>query len=190
MMSEYATPVILLAWKDDALKEEVERLGGEVLPLLAFERGKKFEHIRSRVDYLHRLLSQSPSTKIDYRRKQVFSSWPTRFERFLYCRYRELEYFLKGDFTPYLLEYEHQFWKDTNAQQYRDVFKTYKVDAVLSLTPIRVEEEPILRIAKAEGVRTMAAVFSFDSSITRGLVRATRIPGNRSALPLNVRVTY
>jgi hypothetical protein len=162
-----ATPIILLNWEDPGLEGEMRQLGAEVYPLAAFRFGSLFDRLRSRLAVSDRLAMRSPSTLIDERRRFALMEPRDRYWRWLWDRYLRTQARFPGAPGRLRKAYEDAFWTDTNVKEIERDLKCLKPDAVFSITPIRIEEEPVLRLAKQWQLPCCAAILSFDNLTTR-----------------------
>lgn len=166
-LTDFATPIILLNWKDAALEAEMRHLGAEVRPLAAFQFGSSFDRLKSRTAVRDKLAMRSPSTVIDERRKFALMKPWDRYQKWAWDRYIRMQVRFPGASRRLCKAYQEAFWTDTNVKQLEPDLKSLKPDAVFSITPVRIEEEPVLRLAKHWQLPCCAAILSFDNLTTR-----------------------
>lgn len=163
-----AVPVVLLNWNDPSLKREMQNLGAEVYRLPSFEFGARFDHFKSRIDLWHRYGMRSPSTLIDRRRKFALMKPRDRYKNWIRESYLRSQACWPGATSRFRKNHEQAFWTDTNVKQIGPALEKLKPDAVFSITPIRIEEEPVLRLAKKWSLPCCTSILSFDNLTTRG----------------------
>lgn len=166
-LMDFAVPIILLNWKDSGLEREMRQLGAEVHSLPAFRFGASFDRLKSRLAVIDKLTMQSPSTLIDERRRFAIMKPHDRYLKWIWHRYIRAQVRLPGASRRLRKAYQQAFWTDTNVRSIAAALKILKPDAVFSITPIRIEEEPVLRLAKQWHLPCCAAILSFDNLTTR-----------------------
>lgn len=167
-ITDFAEPLVLLNWEDMQLKNELEQLGAEVYRLPLFRHGVHFDKLKSRTNFWFSHSHFNASIPIDRRRKFLQMDFRERLLRSAW------EFKILGEMmVPGNLERQEEattqaFWADTNAHEIDSWFQQLQADALFSITPIVMEEEPLLRIAKHRNLKTATAILSFDNLTTRG----------------------
>ena len=80
-INEFAQPVILLGWEDEALARELGQQGYEVQSLPKAQWGADYERARAIVNLWHEQLRNSPSTEIRKRRQNLDRPFGLRLRR-------------------------------------------------------------------------------------------------------------
>lgn len=169
-IKEFATPVIILAWEDEALKKELESQGIEVYYLPKKYLGTHYYRIKHQLNVWHFENINSPTTRIDRTRLDLLKAGNRKLRgdtrNFVYSTATKIPPyvdFLKKLEKKYLIE-------DTNFKDYQILIKKINPDCVLSLTPFFHEEELLLRAAEMDSIPLIASILSFDNLTTRGWI--------------------
>lgn len=168
-ITDYARPVIALAWEDTELQAELEQAGAEVCHFLEPVFGWQYLSLKKQIDrwYLNRL--KSPSTPINtYRWNSIVSPY-NRFRREALNASRRLRWSM---YPPARLrEIEPQVVaQHTNIHAFERFLDQVQPDALFSLTPFKEIEDLLLRAAKNRGIPLCTAILSFDNLTTRGWI--------------------
>jgi hypothetical protein len=167
-----AEPVVLLGWKDPALRAEIEQLGIEVHDLPDTHYGPSYIRVRRQIDTWHFERLASPTTAIARRREDIDA--PRRLRVIKQLReLRNSAYLRLPGYVRWLHAREQSLLaSDTNFREFQQLIRSLRVDAMLSLTPFHRQEELVVRVAAAERLRTCAAILSFDNITVRGWIGA------------------
>jgi hypothetical protein len=167
---DFAQPIVLLGWKDPALRSEIEQLGIEVHDLPDTHYGPSYIRIRRKIDTWHYDRLASPTTAIARRRIDIDS--PRR--RRVIKQLRELRnsaYLRLPGYVRWLRAQEQSLLAaDTNLGEFQQLIRSLRADALLSVTPFHKQEELVVRVAAAERLKTCAAILSFDNITVRGWI--------------------
>jgi len=175
-LREVADPVILLAWRDAELEDELKRLGVEVHPMIAARLGKNYERTRSWMNFIQKRRLNTPSEMIWERRADLFRTPYQRFRRRIRRRIFHAGLSIPGA-MELLHRKEEELWKSaTNMPEIQDQMDRLKPDAALSITPFLASEEMTLRVCSHCGVPLCTSILSFDNITTRGW---TAVPFDR-----------
>ena len=170
-ISEYAQPVILLAWSDEALCDELERAGVEVHLLPRAEYARDYMHIQKQLDVYHITQVRSPTTAIDARRRALFNPAPIRWQL------RDALYHAILAFPGYAswtqVVENKRLRSATNLHVFSDLLADLRADAVFTITPFLRNEHLLLRAARDRGLPLAASILSFDNLTTRGWIPIT-----------------
>lgn len=167
-MSEYAQPVVLLRWQDQALADELQQAGVEVHQLPSAEYRVGYTRIKRQLDMWHLKRLQSPTTAIDDRRLRQLTP-PTLRSRFRDAFYR-LNLALPGKPALLLAKAQNALWEHTNIKVFDKLLKDIEAEAVLSFTPYFHQEQLLLFAAKQQGLPLCTSIISFDNITTRGWI--------------------
>ncbi len=170
MISDKVKPIILLNWRCNELENELMRKGIEVHILPPFKYGRLFSHWKSRVDFAHRLKIKSPTTGIDYRRKLSILPLKNKIEKLVRDGYLLIDSMVIRNFKDTIELQEKAFFNDTNWKEIWKEFDDLRPDAILSITPTWLEEEPLLRYAHNRKLVTITAILSFDNITAHGRI--------------------
>jgi hypothetical protein len=171
-LAEHTQPVVLLGWHDSTLREELEQLGSEVLELPETHYGPAYTSVRRKIDIWHFDRLDSPTTAIARRREDVDASRRLRLVKQL-RGLRNRAYLSLPGYAGWLLEQERSLLEsETNLGEFRQLIRSLRADALLSLTPFHKPEELLVRVAAAERLKTCAAILSFDNVTVRGWIGA------------------
>jgi hypothetical protein len=169
-ISDYAQPIVLLAWDDEALTREMEAEGIEVYRLPDSNWTGDYERVRSEINYLHLLRVNTVTTAIDNRRDDLGRTATTRFRRRVRFLVYRMRLGLPGTETR-LYRAEHRLlWSDTNIRDFQTIIRKVRPDRVFSITPFLRAEELLLRAASAELFPMSTAILSFDNITTQGRI--------------------
>lgn len=166
-LSASVRPVILLGWKDELLEKELVQAGCEVHALQKATWGAQYERARGVMNQWHEKFRNSPSTAIREYRQNLDRPWRTRVRKKLRARARRLSLAMPGGLKRAQTRELELFWADTNAREAEQQLKQLKIDALFCLTPFLTDEELTVRVATLAGVRSAAAILSFDNLTTR-----------------------
>ena len=169
---EDAQPVVLLGWKDPALRSEIEQLGIEVHDLPETHYGPSYTRVRRKIDTWHFDRLASPTTAIARRREDIDA--PRRLRLIKQLRQlRNIAYLKLPGYVPRLRAEEQALLEtDTNIHEFERLVRSLRADALLSVTPFHKQEELVVRVAAAERLKTCAAILSFDNITVRGWIGA------------------
>lgn len=170
-ISQFATPVVFLAWDSPALLQEIRQKNGEAYVLPPVVYGSRYTKIRQSIDaffFQNRL--KGPSYAIRQRHWSLSRSWRANIRAYL----NEFSALFFGNFPGYwdsLQKEEARLLEDdTNIAEIRAFFRQITVDAGFSVTPFLKEEELFLRVATEQKIPLVASLLSFDNSTTRGWI--------------------
>lgn len=167
---EYAQPVIVLAWEDQALQEELADYGIETYLLPQKKIGIHYARVLAQLKQWHLRCINTPTTIIDQRRNRLLNTSKFRTRIFL----RDTLFQWVTIFPPYvrylLNKQKKMVWQDTNLKEYFDLIEKIKPDFVFCLTPYFIEEEFLLRAAQELKIPLCTAILSFDNLTTRSYI--------------------
>ena len=172
-ITEFAQPVILLGWEDEALARELRQQGCEVQSLPKAQWGADYERARTTVNLWHEQLRNSPSTEIRKRRQNLDRPFGLRLRRELRQAARAMVLAAPGGSARAQRREAALFWTDTNARAIEQQLRRLKVDAALSVTPFLADEEMTLRVQALSSVPSATAILSFDNLTTRPWIPVT-----------------
>ena len=172
-IAEYAQPIVLMAWEDKGLQQELENVGAEVFPLPEARFGVQHERLRRQINlwYLHQL--KSPSTAIDERRNSLERPTSIRLRRFIGDTYYYAKLAFPGVVERLQEEENRIIIEDTNFAAFQHLLEKLSADAIFSLTPFLRAEELLLRAAEHRELPRCTAILSFDNITTRGWIPVT-----------------
>jgi hypothetical protein len=172
-IEDFAQPVLLLGWKDDALEKELGQEGYEVHSLPKAKWGAQYERTRAIVNLWHQQHRNSPSTAIRDRRQNLDRPVSQRLRKSLRQTARAAILSIPGG-PGWMQKRESElFWTDTNAREIEEQFQRWKIDAVFCVTPFLTDEEMTVRVAALSGVPSATAILSFDNLTTRPWIPIT-----------------
>lgn len=169
-ISDFAQPVVLLAWQDKALRDDLEAVGAEVHALIESRRSASYDRIRGLLNVWYKKRLNSPSGPIWERRADAHRDVPYRVRRRV-RKYAFHALFAVPGATDWLVEKERSMLDShTNMGEIRRQVGALKPDAALTLTPFLPAEETALRAAMTLGVPVCASILSFDNITSRGWI--------------------
>lgn len=167
-LREVADPVILLDWRDEALENELKRLGVEVHPMIEARLGKNYGRVRSWMNFIQKRRLNTPSEMIWERRADLFRTPYQRFRRRIRRRFFHAALSIPGAMEM-LHRKEEELWESaTNMPEIQAQMDRLKPDAALSITPFLANEEMAMRVCSRRGVPLCTSILSFDNITTRG----------------------
>jgi hypothetical protein len=168
LINEYAQPIVLLRWRDEELRQEIEDAGAEVHPFPMARFEPQYYRVRALIDVWHLTQLRSRSTAIDERRLNLQRTLPQRLRRQVRnALYRSIVAIPRV--PDRLLEMERiSVWRDTNLREFEEFLNSLKPDALFSLAPFFRSEQPLLYVAEKAGLPLCTAIISFDNITTRG----------------------
>lgn len=169
-LTEFAQPVVLLAWDDPELIGELEQVGCEVHRLPGSEWGVSYSRVRSYANESFKRRLASPSSAIRERRADLDRELWKRVRRRIRGESIRTALGVPGLERWLTRREEELFWSDTNARRVAEQVRLLKVDAAFSLTPFLFDEEMALRVAKRQGVPILTSILSFDNLTTRSWI--------------------
>jgi hypothetical protein len=172
-INEFAQPVLLLGWKDEALARELGQQGCEVHSLPKGYWGVDYERARATVNLRHEKLRNSPSTEIRKRRQNLDRPLGLRVRRKLRHTLDSMVLATPGGSARVQRRETELFWTDTNARAIERQLRGLKIDAVFSITPFLTDEEMTVRVLAEYGVPSTTAILSFDNLTTRPWIPIT-----------------
>ncbi|MGE3818373.1 MAG: hypothetical protein AB7I30_02980 [Isosphaeraceae bacterium] len=168
MIREVAQPVIALAWRDEALAEEFEAEGAEVVALPTSRFDHEYRKIRRLVDQWHSHRMASPSAPIDARRQSLHLTPTARAMRSARFLKHRLQLAIPGAVRR-MLRAEGEAVRDhTNLADFLRLVDEIRPDYLLTLTPFNEQEALVVRAAHLQSVPCCAAILSFDNITCRG----------------------
>lgn len=167
-LREVADPVILLDWRDEALENELNRLGVEVHPMIPARLGKNYARVRSWMNFIQKRRLNTPSEMIWERRADLFRTPYQRFRRRMRRRFFNTALSIPGAMEM-LRRKEEELWESgTNMPEVLAQIDRLKPDAALSITPFLANEEMAMRACSRRGIPLCTSILSFDNITTRG----------------------
>lgn len=167
LIRDFADPVILLAWDDPRLEEELAGEGVETHKLIKAKWGGDYERARTTMNMRHQVLLNSPSVAIRERRANLERPRSVRLRRKLHQTISRMKLAIPGGVKRSRDNEETLFWLDTNARKVEHQLTALHIGAVFCLTPFLVDEEMTVRVASWLGIPTSAAILSFDNLTSR-----------------------
>jgi len=172
-LGEAVQPVVLLSWSDDELRAQLEAAGAEVRPLPDGQMGGLYLRHRRVLDLMFQQLLDSPTTAIDWRRKDNVYPARTRLRRRARRAVESLPGHLPGGPDRMLARDARLLVIDTDVAAVERDLATLDLDAVLSVTPYHRREELLLRAAARCGLPLVASIISFDNPTSRPWIPVT-----------------
>ena len=168
MIRKYATPVIVIAWEDDALQQELSDLGIENYRYPQKKIGRNYLRVLMQLTQWHLHKIQSPTTEIDRRRNKLINPPPKRriLRDWLYAFLTRIPVY-----RNFLFKQQRKLlWTDTNFTEYLEFIHRIKSDLIFCLTPYFIEEEFLLRAGQELWLPMCTSILSFDNLTTRGII--------------------
>lgn len=166
-LAAVAQPVVLLGWDDPELAARLEDAGAEVRALPDGPMGGRYLRHRRQVDLLHQRRLASPSSAIDWRRKDSIYPPRTRLRRRLRRSAERLPSLLPGGPERVLATEARLLEEDTGLRGVEAALPALDLDAVVSVTPYHRREELFLRAAHRAGMPMVTSIISFDNTTCR-----------------------
>jgi len=167
---EVAEPVILLGWRDDELKNELETDGIEVHSLIEARFSPAYDRVRSWMNLFHKKRLNTPSEPIWERRADLSRTLYGRLRRRARSRTIHILSSITGGEAGLRRREQKLFETETNGLEIQRQVDRLRPDAAFSLTPSLPSEEVALRACERRGIPMCASILSFDNVTTRGWV--------------------
>jgi len=166
-LAKFTQPIVLLRWENDALKQELVNAGAEVYPLPRFFFGREYEHLRHRLSIWRNYERQIKTTEIERRMHLARLDWKSKINRILRDGWANIEMHVPGVVNELVSRETDVFWRDTNVHDFEELLIRLNFDAIFSVTPFLIGEEPLLRAAKRMGIKLFTSILSFDNLTTK-----------------------
>jgi hypothetical protein len=169
-LAEVTDPVVLLSWDDPDLADALAREGIESHALVPPRRSSTYLAHRRRIDLLHERRLASPTSQIDWRRRDALRT-PTSAIKHRVRRALTSASFLLPGAADGAMDHEARLLQaETNLEEVGAQIDDLHVDAVLSVTPYHQQEDLFLRAASRRSLPCLTSIISFDNPTTRGWI--------------------
>jgi hypothetical protein len=172
-MTAFAQPVVLLAWKDEDLRAELEEVGAEVYTLIEARRSKSYQRVRSLINIWYKKQLNSPSGPIWERRADAHRDVSYKIRRRVRKQIFHTFFALPGAVKWLLAKERSMVDEHTNLDEIRRQMDALKPDAALTLTPFLANEEMALRGCMDRRLPVCASILSFDNITSQGWLPLT-----------------
>jgi len=172
-MTEFAQPLVLLGWKDEELRGELEEIGAEVHPLIEAQRSREYQRVRSLINIWYKKHLNSPSGPIWERRADAHRDGTYRVRRRVRKQIFNALFTVPGAVKWLLAKERSMVNEHTNLDEIRRQMDMLKPDAALSLTPFLANEEMALRGCMDRQLPVCASILSFDNITSQGWIPLT-----------------
>lgn len=169
--------VLVLAWTDPVLEEELRARGFRFLQMPEFEADEYYKELRRWKNAVQEPDMRSPTPAIDLRRRRALGG--SFKEQFYFWRAdtRRLAGRLLGAIPVVRsaierLE-ERAFYSHTNREAFARQISDVQPDVLISATPFILQESVYCRVARQLGVRLIGSILSFDNLSSRGKIDVT-----------------
>ncbi len=169
-LSEVVDPVVLLSWEDPDLVDALAVMGIEAHALTPPSRTNAYRAHRRRVDLLHEQRLASPTSAIDWRRRDALRSRRSAVKHRVRRAAASSAFRIPGVAERALATEERLLRSDTNIDDVGRQIDDLALGAVLSVTPYHHQEDLFLRAARLRGLRCVTSIISFDNPTTRGWI--------------------
>lgn len=167
-LAQVVEPVVMLSWEDPALVAALESRGIETQQLTPPQREPVYDRHRQRIDLLHERRLRSPSSGIDWHRRDARLPVMAVARRRARRAVTSSAFIVPGVARRALAEEERLVQRATNLSAVGRQFEQLGLDAVLSITPFHHQEDLFLRAAALRELRCVTSIISFDNPTTRG----------------------
>ncbi|HLG98185.1 MAG TPA: hypothetical protein VKX49_17850 [Bryobacteraceae bacterium] len=169
-ISDFAHPIVLLGWEDEALRDELMELGAEVYPLIQARRSVQYERVRSLLSIAYKKRLNSVSEPIWERRADAHRSFAAGVRRRARKQVVRAFFAIPGT-EEWLLEKERAMLAShTNFSEFQRQIAALQPDGALTLTPYLPSEEMAMRACVAAETSVCASMLSFDNITSRGWI--------------------
>lgn len=172
-LAQVVDPVVLLAWEDPELEARLEAVGAEVRRLPEGEHGPAYLRHRRQVDLAWQARLRSPTTAIDWRRRDAIYTPNTRARRRLRRLVERAPLALPGGIERTFAREAQLVETDTDLAAVAAAAEGLGLDAVCAVTPYHRREELLLRALARTGMPMVASIISFDNPTSRPWIPVT-----------------
>ncbi|MGI8939452.1 MAG: hypothetical protein ACR2JF_14825 [Iamia sp.] len=172
-LAEVADPVVLMGWDDEDLRRRLEAEGVEARALPQGEMGPGYLRHRRAVDLMFQQQLRSPTTAIDWYRRDAVYGTRTRLRRRARRLVEGTPGRLPGGRDRVLAKEARLLVSDTELARVARGLDDLRLDAVLSVTPYHRMEELFLRAAERAGLALVTSIISFDNPTSRPWIPVT-----------------
>lgn len=166
-LSGFSIPVILLRWENSALAHELVEAGAQVEVLPEFRYDGEFERLRHRLVYARKAQRQLATTRIEKRMHLARLGWGSKIHRIIRDSWINIELGRPGAMEQLEEQEKQAFVKNTNSGVFEKLLKELSPDALFSVTPFLIDEEPLLRVARQNRLPLFTSILSFDNLTTK-----------------------
>lgn len=170
-LAEFCQPVVVLAWHDESLCQELGQSGIELHLLPESHFGPNYLRIRRQIDSWHLYKRvKSISTPIDERVFNKDLSWSIRLLKQARTIKHLFKLALPGTVSRLFKAEQTALQQETNITEFEQWLPTLKPDALFSVTPYHRQEELLLRAVAQQKLPRATSIISFDNLTTRGWI--------------------
>jgi len=169
-LSRTTQPVVMLAWQDNALVEELHSLGCEVHPMPKAEWGPEYERARGLMNIIFKARMNSPSAAIRERRANLERTTMQRWRSSAKSAIARVRTSIPGSISRASNRERALFERDSNFRAVDKLIGSLHLDAAFSITPFLYDEEMALRACSLREVPTIASILSYDNLTTRSWI--------------------
>jgi hypothetical protein len=169
-LTEFSDPVVLLSWDDPELIAALEAMGVEAHLLVSPQRSQAYLALRRRLDLLHERQLASPTSRIDWRRRDALRRPSSAVKHRIRRRLITTSFMVPGVADRAHTAEARLVRSETNLDEVGSQIDALHLDAVLSVTPYHQQEDLFLRSASLRSLPSLASMISFDNITTRGWI--------------------
>lgn len=170
-LKEFCEPVIVIAWNEEDLIEELRSDGFEVHIIPEHKREPVYNDVRRKIDiWFNRFRLKSPSRKIQQAYLDQFIPLRGKLLRKARERYNVVKLHLPFYVKRLFKKEEQLLLTATNFSEISSFVDALAVDAVFTVTPFHKQEDILLRACKYKGKKMITSVLSFDNITKRGWI--------------------
>lgn len=167
-MAEFCQPVVLLGWKDEELRAELEQAGAEVHSMIEAQRSKQYQRLRSVINVWYKKHLNSCSTPIWERRADAHRNLSYKVRRRVHKHVFNAFLAAPGTVNWMFRKERSMVASHTNAAEIARQVDRLKPDSIFSLTPFLANEEMVARACLQRGIPMCASILSFDNITSQG----------------------
>lgn len=169
-LCEVADPVVMISWHDPELTAAFEASGAEVHTLVTPRTDPPYVAVRQRLDLLHQRRLASPTSAIDWRRRDARLPHALVMRRRARRALTAASFSMPGSVARLLSEEARLLHSETNIAEAQAQVEALDLDAVMTMTPFHHQEDLFLRAAARCDLTSICSLISFDNPTTRGWV--------------------
>ncbi len=170
-IQQFATPVIILTWRQADLINELKAANIEVHVAEPESISPAYENVRRKINYWFQYFKLSyGSKKIQEQYLNIYKRAAGRYRKKWLEWYNIARLYVPG-YRNSLFKKEQELLHTAAAfQQVKKWVSTLQADAVFTLTPFHQQEDILLRACKESGLQMITSILSFDNLTKRGWI--------------------
>lgn len=169
-MRSFCEPVVIMAWQQDDLTEELKAAGVEVHVMPPYTVSSTYKTVRQKINYWYQHFRlKTPSTAIQKKYASKFRHRKNVFIRNVEDALLLFKLKINPGYIKSLIKKEDRLLLQEEAyHKYECFVKDLKAEAIFTVTPFLNEVELVARILKQHNGKLLASIHSFDNVTKRG----------------------